>query len=90
MEHPAQEFVGTGFDVDRFHVRPVARANVLWHEGSSWGIGASYLRAARIEVADTEGEGEGQVFPIPDRQLQVRLAAIAIVAVAFVIGRMRR
>ena len=88
MEYHAQEFVGTGFDVDRFHVRPVARANVLWHEGSSWGIGASYLRAARIEVADTEGEG--QVFPIPDRQLQVRLAAIAIVAVAFVIGRMRR
>ena len=88
MRHDVQEFVGSGFDVGRFHVQPVARVNVLWHEGSRWDIGASYLRAARLEVADTEGGA--QVIPIPDRQLQVRLAAIAIVAVAFVIGRMRR
>jgi len=88
MRHDVQELVGSGLNVDRFRVQPVARVNVLWHEGSRWGIEASYLRAARIEVADAEGEE--QVFPIPDRQLQVRLAAIAIVAVAFVIGRMRR
>ena len=88
MRHDVQEFVGTGLEVDRFHVQPVARVNVLWHEGSRWSIVASYLRAARIEVADAEGVE--QVFPIPDRQMQVRLAAIAIVAVAFVIGRMRR
>jgi hypothetical protein len=88
MRHDVQEFVGTGVDVDRFRVQPVARANLLWHEGARWSIGASYLRAVRIEVAGAEGGA--QVFPIPDRQMQVRLAAIAIVAVAFVIGRIRR
>ena len=88
MRHEVQEYVGTALEVGRFRVLPVARVNVLWHEGSRWDIGASYLRAARLEVADAEGGA--QVIPIPDRQLQVRLAAIAIVAVAFVIGRMRR
>ncbi len=88
MRHDVQEFVGTGLDAGRYHVRPVARMNALWHEGPHGSGGASYLRPVRVEV--TEADGSIRSIPIPDPQMQIRVAAIAVVGAALLIGRMRR
>lgn len=88
MRYEVQDLVGTGFDAGRYHVRPVARMNALWHEGSHGSGGASYLRPIRVEL--TEADGSIRSIPIPDRQMQIRVAAVGFCGAALLIGRVRR
>ena len=69
-------------------VTPVARSSSIWWEGRSWASAAQYLGPAKLEI--TYPSGATALVPIPDRQLQMRLVAIALIMVAFVIRRLRK
>ena len=69
-------------------VTPVARLTEIGFATETYGAGFQYLRPVRLDI---EGPAGAQVsVPLPDRTFQFRVLAIAIVVLAFVVGRMRK
>lgn len=87
MPYRTQDLAARELDTGTSIVRPLARADAIWRVGKQWAGGFSYLRPAGIEIEHRSGRVE--FVPIRDRQLQIRLAAIALVIAAFVLGRIR-
>ena len=68
-------------------VTPVARLTEVGFVTESYGAGFQYLRPVRLDI---EGPAGAQIsVALPDRTFQLRLLAIAIVVLAYVVGRMR-
>ena len=87
MAYTSIDVPGPSVQVGDTLVTPVARLTELGFVTPNYGAGIQYLRPIRVDVEDSNGRQTS--LPITDRTFQVRLAAMAIVALAYIIGRMR-
>ena len=87
MAYRSIDLPGPGVVAGERVVTPVARLTEIGFSAGQFGAGFQYIRPIRLDI---EGPAGAQIsVPIPDRAFQLRVLAIAVVVLAFVVGRMR-